>query len=65
MNEKIAGRGKNGDRTVITGLDDNVLSRYLLFQKVTSLCSCGLMTRCKNRIHFNGDSIGQGSCPRN
>ena len=29
MNEKIAGRGKNGDRTVDTGPDDKVLSRYL------------------------------------
>ena len=29
MNEKIAGRGENGDRTVDTGPDDNVLSRYL------------------------------------
>ena len=29
MNDKIAGRGKNGDRTVDTGPDDNVLCRYL------------------------------------
>ena len=57
MNEKIAGRGKNGDRTVDTGLDDNVLSRYLLFQKLTSLCFCGPMTRCKNRIHLNGQTL--------
>ena len=36
----------------------------IYFQKVTSLCSCGPMTRCKNRIHLNGDSIDQGSYPR-
>lgn len=36
MNEKIAGRGKNGDRTVDTGPDDNVLSRYL-FSKSNKL----------------------------
>lgn len=32
-NGKIAGKGKNGDRTADICPDDNVLSRFLLFQK--------------------------------
>lgn len=58
MNENIAGKGKNGDRTVDICPDDNVLSRFLLFHKVTSLCFCP-MTRCKNRIHLNANSSDQ------